>query len=76
LEKQGTEAQVQQGGVESSSCSGANVFEDNVFKHGKAINVPRTTLHYIMMKKEGMFCRHSSSLQPHLTEQHMAARFA
>ena len=23
-----------------------------------------------------MFCRHSSSLQPHLTEQHMAARFA
>jgi hypothetical protein len=29
-----------------------------------------------MMKKEGMFCRHSSSWQPHLTEQHMAARFA
>jgi hypothetical protein len=50
---------VGQGGVESSSCSGANVFEDHV-----------------LMKKEGMFCRHSSSLQPHLTEQHMAARFA
>ena len=42
---------------------------------GKAINVPRTMLHY-MMKKEGMFCRHDSSLQPHLTEQHMAVRFA
>jgi hypothetical protein len=42
---------------------------------GKAINVPRTTLHY-MMKKEGVLCRHTSSLQPHLTEQHMAARFA
>jgi hypothetical protein len=42
---------------------------------GKAIDVPRTTLHYVM-NKEGMFCRHSSSLQPHLTEKHMAARFA
>ena len=25
-----------QGGVESSSCSGANVFEDDVFKHGES----------------------------------------
>jgi hypothetical protein len=32
----------------------------------KAINVPKSTLHY-MMQNEGLFCRHTSPLQPHLT---------
>ena len=40
----------------------------------KAVNVPKSTLHYLM-KNEGLFHRHTSALQPHLTDEHKLARF-
>jgi hypothetical protein len=40
----------------------------------KAVNVPSTTLHR-MMHNEGLFHRHTSALQPHLTDEHNMARF-
>jgi hypothetical protein len=40
----------------------------------KALNFPKSTLHYLI-HKEGLFHRHTSALQPHLTDKHKLARF-
>jgi hypothetical protein len=37
----------------------------------KAVNVPKSTLHHLM-HKEGLFHRHTSALQPHLTDDELA----
>jgi hypothetical protein len=39
----------------------------------KAVYFPKSTLQY-MMKNEGLFHRHTSALQPHLTDEHKLAR--